>query len=211
MDRVASGVHERPAPEVPAVADVARSQQWEAEVRLEMQDRADLARVEDRPQPGEQRMVAIVEGLDEHTTRPLGGPGHRFCLGDARRERLLAEHVLARLERADGPLGVERVRQGIVDGLDLGIREERLVRFVDARNRVPGARARGRGQRRRARSLRRRGARAGRAPWARSAPPRGCRSGGARPSTRAPGGERGSGAPSDRWPGRARRRGASRQ
>ena len=74
-----------------------------------------------------------------------------------------------------------------------------------------GARARGRGQRRRARSLRGRVARAGRAPWARSAPPRGCRSGGARPSTRAPGGERGSGAPSDRWPGRVHRRGASRR
>ena len=47
-------------------------------------------------------------------------------------ERLLAEHVLARLERADRPLDVERVRQPDVDGLDLRIREQRLVAAVGA-------------------------------------------------------------------------------
>jgi hypothetical protein len=56
-----------------------------------------------------------------------------FSLADGRhgprlrrvhREGLLAEHVLARLERRDGPLGVEVVGQGNIDGLDLGIGDE---------------------------------------------------------------------------------------
>src|SRR5262245_46954919 len=82
-------------------------------------------------------MVAIVEGLDEHASGPLGGRGHRLRLVDARRERLLAENVLARLEGTDRPLGVERVRQRIVDGVDLRVGEQCRIRFVDAGNLMP--------------------------------------------------------------------------
>jgi hypothetical protein len=45
-------------------------------------------------------------------------------------ERLLAEHVLAHLERADRPVDVHGVRQRDVDGLDLRVREQLLVAAV---------------------------------------------------------------------------------
>ncbi len=70
-----------------------------------------------------------------------------------RRVRLLAQHVLARLERAHRPLVVQAVRQRDVDGVDLRVGEQRVVRAVRARQTRAPARTRprdpGRGSRRR--------------------------------------------------------------
>ncbi len=71
----------------------------------------------------------------------VGGVEGRGDLFRVPRERLLAEHVLAGLERLDRPLDVHRVRQRDVDGLDVGIGEQGLVRAVRARN-LPLARVR---------------------------------------------------------------------
>ena len=49
------------------------------------------------------------------------------------RVRLLDEHVLAGVERAQRPLVVQRVRQRDVDGVDLLVGEQRIVRTASAR------------------------------------------------------------------------------
>ena len=49
----------------------------------------------------------------------LGGRGHGARLGDGVGERLLAQHVLARLERRDGDLGVGVTRGADVDEVDV--------------------------------------------------------------------------------------------
>ena len=50
---------------------------------------------------------------------PLGGRDHRLGLGDGVGQRLLAEHVLARLERGDRDLGVRVPRRADVDEVDV--------------------------------------------------------------------------------------------
>ena len=47
------------------------------------------------------------------------------------RQRLLAQDVLARLERADRPRHVQVIRQRDVDDVDIRIRHERVVRVID--------------------------------------------------------------------------------
>ena len=68
---------------------------------------------------------------------------------DGQGERLLAQDVLAGLERPDRPVGVEVVRQGDVDDVDVGSVEQRLVRAVrragsrgSGRSRPPARRSR---------------------------------------------------------------------
>ena len=78
--------------------------------------------------------MAVHERLAQQSAAPLGGVECRDHLLGVARERLLAEHVLAGLERFDRPLGVQRVRQRDVDRLDLGVGEQVLVRAVGARN-----------------------------------------------------------------------------
>jgi hypothetical protein len=51
-------------------------------------------------------------------------------------ERLLAEDVLARLQRSYRPFGVERVRERDVDGVDIRVVEQRFVVAVRARDTV---------------------------------------------------------------------------
>ena len=64
----------------------------------------------------------------------LGRVERRLDVGRVARQRLLAQHVLAGLERPDRPLAVQRVRQRDVDGLDLRVGEQLLVRAVGLRD-----------------------------------------------------------------------------
>src|SRR5947209_1093116 len=72
------------------------------------------------------------ERLHQQAACVFGGVEAVLGIGGGSRERLLAQHVLARLERADRPRHVERVRQRDVDGLDVRVLEERLVATVRA-------------------------------------------------------------------------------
>ena len=60
------------------------------------------------------------------------GVDHPLRLGGGQRQRLLAQDVLAGPGRGDRPLGVEVVGQRDVDGVDVRVGEERLVRAVGA-------------------------------------------------------------------------------
>ena len=78
------------------------------------------------------RVVAVHERLHENPARAVGGVEGALDLLGPPVERLLAEDVLAGLERAHRPLDVKRVRQRDVDRLDVGVREQRLVAPVGA-------------------------------------------------------------------------------
>ena len=81
--------------------------------------------------PG-QRVVLVVEGLHHHHAGVGAGClGHRASLVGIRREGFLAQHVLARLERGDGPVAVQAVGQWVVDGVDLGVVDQLLVAVMD--------------------------------------------------------------------------------
>ena len=92
---------------------------------------AELAPLHHVPHATEQGVIAVVERLHQHPAGAGGGSRHRLGLGRVGRERLLAEHVLAGIEGADGPLGVQPVGQGVVDGLDLRVGQQRLVAGID--------------------------------------------------------------------------------
>ena len=135
---VRADVHRRTAGEIEPVADVARQEEGNAEDHLDVAQAAELARVDDLPHPRRQRMVSPVKRFAEQLAGALGRLGHARGLRGVGGQRLLAEHVLACLERTDRPCAVQAVRQRIVDGVDLGIGEQRLVGRVRAWEAVLG-------------------------------------------------------------------------
>ena len=80
------------------------------------------------------RVLAVHERLHQQDARLPAGVDHPLRLGRGHRERLLAQDVLAGPGRRDRPLGVEVVRQRDVDGVDVRVGQQRLVRAVRARD-----------------------------------------------------------------------------
>ena len=64
------------------------------------------------------------------------GGKHGLRLGQAQRQRLLAQDVLAMRRRLDSPLGMQAVGQGDVDGVNGRVGQQRLIAAVVARNAV---------------------------------------------------------------------------
>ena len=83
-----------------------------------------------------ERVVPVVERLHHDEAGARRDRGHRFGFLGVRGERLLAQHVLARFERGDRPLGVQPVGQRVVDRVDVGIGEQRGVGVVHLRDAV---------------------------------------------------------------------------
>ena len=151
---VAADVHQAAALDVGAQADVVRVVERVAE------GRADDAQLADRAVRGRARRARFVCGLWRYmnasvSRRPaaLGRVERLLDVGRVPAQRLLAEDVLARLERPDRPLAVHRVRERDVDGVDVGVLEQRLVGAVRPLDAPTRARTRrpcpGRGSRRR--------------------------------------------------------------
>ena len=65
---------------------------------------------------------------------PTGGRDKNAALGRGQGDRLLAQNVLARLQRANRPKNVLIVGERNVDGVHVRVRQECLVRAVPARN-----------------------------------------------------------------------------
>ena len=88
-----------------------------------------------------QRVVAVVERLEHHQPRVgrglAGRLGHRGGLLGVGGEGLLAQDVLPGGQRGQGPLGVEAVGEGDVDGVDVRIVDDGLVAVGDPRDPVP--------------------------------------------------------------------------
>ncbi len=134
-DRIAADVHQRAAAVLGAASNVVRVAAKVAEVAADETQLADTRRTRD----------------ESSTCEPLRVPAHHERLGDlhagsiacgeqlprlvgGQRDRLLAEHVLARVGGANGPGHVQVIRQRIVDRVDLGIGDQLVVRAVRARN-----------------------------------------------------------------------------
>ena len=74
------------------------------------------------------RIVAVHERLAQVEAGAVGGVERGSHLFRVTRKRLLAEHVLARLEGAHRPVAVHRVGQRDVHRLDLRVGEQVIVR-----------------------------------------------------------------------------------
>ena len=81
--------------------------------------------------PREERVEGVVERLQHRDAGRLGSSGDLPGLGRVGRERLLRQHVLARLDGPEVPRAVQRVGQRVVDRLDLRVGQQVLVGLVD--------------------------------------------------------------------------------
>ena len=142
-DRVAADVVEPAAADVGAVADVGRIEVVVAEEHLHGAQLADAALAHHLAGADPLRVEAHHECFpDQHLLR---GVAQRRRLVGSERDRLLAQHVLPGRGRLQRQRHVQVVGQRVVDRLDLGIGEQRLVRAVGAWNaecRGGGARTR---------------------------------------------------------------------
>ena len=84
----------------------------------------------DLPRPQPLRMRAHHERLAHLHARPVPRRDQFMNLGQVQRQRLFAQHVLARLRRSDRPRHMQMIGQRIVDGVDLRILQQILVRPV---------------------------------------------------------------------------------
>ena len=92
----------------------------------------DPARRDELAHRDPRRVVAVHERLHQQHARPRAQASTiALRLGRGQRQRLLAQDVLAGPRRGDRPFGVEVVRQRDVDGVDVRVGEQRLVRPVD--------------------------------------------------------------------------------
>src|SRR5215468_11596993 len=102
-DRVAADVEQRAALKVAGVPDVPRPGEREMEVGLDLHQLADRAVRDQGHDPLELRVERERERLPEQRAGPAGGREHALGIGQRAAERLLAQHRLARIERADRP------------------------------------------------------------------------------------------------------------
>ena len=77
-----------------------------------------------------------MEPLHENESGFFHGRGHGARLRLIRRGRLLAKHMLARLQRADAPPRVQAVGQRDIHAIDIRVVEQRIVTGVPARDTV---------------------------------------------------------------------------
>ncbi len=131
---VAPDVHQRAAIQGRAHADVVPVVERVAERGADEPQLADRSLVDELFGTLRLRVVAPHERLAQQLAGAVGSVERRLDVADAARQRFLAQHVLAGLERSDRPFAVQRVRKRDVDGLDLRIRQQCVVRAVRARD-----------------------------------------------------------------------------
>ena len=131
-DAVAADIHQAAALELGAQSDVLRVVERKAEAGPDDTHVSDRALVHELPKSLGLWVVAIHERLHQDPLRLLCRVECGFDVPDVPAQRLLAEHVLSRLDSADRPLAVQRVRQRDVHGLDVVVLEQRLVGAVRA-------------------------------------------------------------------------------
>ena len=128
MQRVAAGVHHGAAGKLVLVTDVAELGQREAHRRADLPDGPEVVAVGDGAHAFGQRVIAVVESLDDGDARCGGSIGDLPRLGGVGRERLFAQHMLARGDRRQGPFGVQPIGERVVDGVDLRVGDEVGIR-----------------------------------------------------------------------------------
>ena len=125
VDGVTPDVHERPAAEVSVEPDVAglHNEVGDAEVEVHPLHIAEHPGREHLDQTTREAVQPVVEADERSTVRSIRRIRDLCRRRSIRRERLLAQHVLARLERAHRPLRLHGRRQRDVDEIDIGVSE----------------------------------------------------------------------------------------
>src|SRR5262249_60604394 len=131
-DAVAADIHQRAAVELRPEPDVLAVREREAEPRVQRAKLADSTREDELVQGVGLQVVAIHERLHEDAVVLLGDVECALDVLRVTRHGLLAEDVLVRLERADRPFDMHRVRQPDVDRVDVTVPEQLLVASVRA-------------------------------------------------------------------------------
>ena len=134
MDRVAAPeIHQRAAARFANVPELSRLRGNEMVERgLQRMNPAQPSRCNLLGRVAEYGVIDVMEGLDQATTaRPAGGH-HRPGLRRSHRERLLAEHVLAGFESEKRIPTVIVRGQGIVDKIDIPVRDQVLIALIKA-------------------------------------------------------------------------------
>jgi hypothetical protein len=127
-ERIAADVHD------PAPGEVVREQPAAgvegrviAEARLDVPHRADCSIPHEAHERLGLRMDAVHECFHQEAAGRRRGILHGHDLGVVETLGLFAEHGLAGLQGAQGPLGMLRMRCRDVDRVDAGVGEQRLV------------------------------------------------------------------------------------
>ena len=122
VGRVDPEVEQRTAAELTGEVPVAPIHRpAEPEVGLDQQRLADATLADDVDQRAVDRKETAPDGLHEEEPAAPGLLRHPCRLTGVERERLLAQHVLAGPEEADGVDLVARVRRGHVDHVDIWV------------------------------------------------------------------------------------------
>ena len=132
--RVAADVEHAAAAPAQHVPDVGRIGQQVAEMAVDRLELADPPAADELARRQPLRVRAHHEGFLDVDAGTVARRQQRPRVGQVHAERLLAQHVLAGLGGLDRPGHVEMVGQGVVDRVDLGVGQERLVAVVAARD-----------------------------------------------------------------------------
>ena len=132
VDRVAADVHRRRRRRGPSGSGCRPAAASGMHIVASMwRSGAEHAGVDDRPHARRQRVVALVERLDQDAGRCARPPPPSCRASSALEASGFSQSTcLPASQRPDGPLGVQAVRQRIVDGVDLRIGEQRVVAIV---------------------------------------------------------------------------------
>jgi hypothetical protein len=136
VDAVAADVHQRPSVQLGERTDVRLVLEHEAERSADEPHPAERALRDQFGDAVRLRVVAVHERLHQDEAGLVRAIERLVHLCRVPRVGLLAQHVLAGVERSHRPLVVEAVRQRVVDSVDVGIVEELLVGAVRSRNRM---------------------------------------------------------------------------
>ena len=132
VDAVAADVHQRATVRLGEEAGIGGIVGREAECGADQPELPDGAVVHELREPERLRMMAPHETFHQVQPLALRDVECALRLRLVGCQRLLAQDVLARLERPDRPLDVLPVGQRDVDGLDVGVLEEPVVAAVGA-------------------------------------------------------------------------------
>ena len=132
---IAAGIEQCATSQGRLQADIAhRVGHGEAKARLHRPHLADLTPRQQRQHGAGLGLKVVGKGLQQHHPVLACCIKHRLRLRQAQRQRLLAQHMLARLRSLDHPFCVQAVGQGQVDRIKLCISQQGFVAAVPAPN-----------------------------------------------------------------------------
>lgn len=130
---IAADIENTAAGEIVGIEPVLRheARHGETEARLDHPDLADDAGPDQLHQLLGLQVQPVHEGFAEECAGLARGMHHGVGLEGGQRQRLFAQHMLSGLGRLDRPLRMAWMRYRNVDGVDVGVGEQRVVAVED--------------------------------------------------------------------------------